>query len=311
MNEIQRTQRQGYKNLISIAVIGVAVYIGFEPLIELVPDGVAKSVISSSFGAIFVIILTMYLLNKQTEIEQQSKKSEKVFDEKVHLYQDILKVMKDMMADGRITLDEMNRLPFSLIQLSMLGRNETIQSFREIYNLINLIYASQDNDTVVISDDDKQNIFRLLTIFAATCRNDLQITTETSDETLIEQTVSTLTSTGKKKRDYTKFVFNGKSLPKNRYLHAIVKDFVDSSGPLSLQDFTDLIPVDTEFKKGFWVELSQAEKLHEDSGYKRYFSRPDEVIMLNDASVCISNGTNQKETEQWIAFFNAKGIRTE
>ena len=71
---LKETRKKGSRTLISIAVIAVAVYIGFEPLISNVPDGVAKSVISSSFGAIFVIILTMYLLNKQTEIEQESKK---------------------------------------------------------------------------------------------------------------------------------------------------------------------------------------------------------------------------------------------
>ena len=79
MNKLKETQKKGNRTLLAIAVIGIAVYVGFEPLIKLVPEGVAQSVISSSFGAIFVIILTMYLLNKQTEIEQESKKGEKVY----------------------------------------------------------------------------------------------------------------------------------------------------------------------------------------------------------------------------------------
>ena len=74
MSKLKQTQRQGFRTLIAIGIIGVAVYLGFTPLFELVPDGVPKAVISSSFGAIFVIVLTMYLLNKQTEIEQESKK---------------------------------------------------------------------------------------------------------------------------------------------------------------------------------------------------------------------------------------------
>ena len=105
--------------MIAFTVIAVAVYIGFEPLIKFVPDGVAKSVISASFGAIFVIILTMYLLNKQTEIEQESKKSERVFDEKVKLYQMILDIVRDMMMDGKISKEEINKLPFPLIRLGM------------------------------------------------------------------------------------------------------------------------------------------------------------------------------------------------
>ena len=46
---LKETRKKGSRTLISIAVIAIAVYIGFEPLIANVPDGVAKSVISSSF----------------------------------------------------------------------------------------------------------------------------------------------------------------------------------------------------------------------------------------------------------------------
>ena len=83
------TRKQGWLTLISLVIIAVAVSIGFSPLFELIGDGIASRVIGSSFGAIFVIILTMFLLNKQTEIEQESKKSERVFDEKVKIYQEI------------------------------------------------------------------------------------------------------------------------------------------------------------------------------------------------------------------------------
>ena len=92
MNKLQSTRKRGDRTLVAILIIGVAVYIGFTPLFELIGGGVAGAVIGSSFGAIFVIVLTMYLLNKQTEIEQETKKSERVFDEKVKLYQYILNI---------------------------------------------------------------------------------------------------------------------------------------------------------------------------------------------------------------------------
>ena len=61
MSKVKETRRQGWLTILAIAIIGVAVYLGFTPLYTLVPDGVPKAVISSSFGAIFVIVLTMYL----------------------------------------------------------------------------------------------------------------------------------------------------------------------------------------------------------------------------------------------------------
>ena len=67
MSKLNETRKAGQRTLIGIAVVGISVYLGFSPLFDLVQGGVTGAVIGSSFGAIFVIILTMYLLNKQTE----------------------------------------------------------------------------------------------------------------------------------------------------------------------------------------------------------------------------------------------------
>ena len=83
MNKLQQTRKKGVTTLIAISIIAVAVYFGFDPLFDRVGGGVAGAVVGASFGAIFVIVLTMYLLNKQTEIEQESKKSERIFEQKI------------------------------------------------------------------------------------------------------------------------------------------------------------------------------------------------------------------------------------
>ena len=81
MSKLTEAKKSGQRTLIAIVIIGLSVYMGFTPLYELVQGGVTGAVIGSSFGAIFVIVLTMYLLNKQTEIEQETKKSEKIFSQ--------------------------------------------------------------------------------------------------------------------------------------------------------------------------------------------------------------------------------------
>ena len=78
MSKLTETKKSGQRTLIAIMIIGLSVYMGFTPLYELVQGGVTGAVIGASFAAIFVIVLTMYLLNKQTEIEQETKKSEKI-----------------------------------------------------------------------------------------------------------------------------------------------------------------------------------------------------------------------------------------
>ena len=121
MRKINQTRKKGTQAVALLLIIGISVYIGFTPLFELVNGGVAGAVIGASFGAIFVIILTMYLLNKQTEIEQESKKSERVFEEKVELYKNIIENSRKMYSDGKISADELSILPFELIKLQMMA----------------------------------------------------------------------------------------------------------------------------------------------------------------------------------------------
>ena len=142
----------------------------------------------------------MFLLNKQTEIEQESKKSERVFDEKVRIYQKILDITRDMLVDGSLTKEEINRLPFPVIRLQMLSDDDVIKSFQEVFDKLNEIYSSEDQDTVQIQDDDKNEIYELLSNFAGECRKDLEISNTETDPQIKKKTVKTISDSGKKKR---------------------------------------------------------------------------------------------------------------
>jgi len=326
MNKLNQTKQQGKRTLIAISIIAVSVYIGFEPLIRFTPDGVAKSVVSASFGAIFVIILTMYLLNKQTEIEQESKKSERVFEEKVQLYQSMLNTVGEMLMDGKISKEEINKLPFPLIRLSMLGRDETIEAFKDVNKKLNEIYSSKDDDDVVLRDEEKQSVYQLLAKFASKCRLDLEVGDEAADE-LIKSTVDTITTTGKKNKDMTKYSFDGVELPKNHYIYQVIKNFVSDNPKLTLEDFNNKVPANSSGRKNLWVSYDDAMEHFKKTRYARYFisssqksgRRPDDeiiegkdmVLKLIDAEICISAGQNNTETLYLIDLFKKNNIRTE
>ena len=90
VKNIEETRKQGIKILMILGVVGIVVFFGYGPLFDLVGGGIPGRVLGATFGSIFAILMTMFLLNKQTEIEQESKKSERVFDEKVYLYKNII-----------------------------------------------------------------------------------------------------------------------------------------------------------------------------------------------------------------------------
>lgn len=324
---LKETRRQGWMTLLALLIIACAVYLGFTPLFNLVKGGVAGGVIGSSFGAIFVIILTMYLLNKQTEIEQESKKSERVFDEKVRLYQQILDITRDMLIDGNLTEEEINRLPFPVIRLQMLGADETISSFQKVFEKLNSVYAKEEGKSIKIEEDDKTEIFQMLSNFASVCRKDLGISDEEVSEEIKKETNQAIANSGKKERDYSKYSFDGIELAKSRYVLSVISSFVKENPDMSLNDFEKVFnrtpPEFNGTRKGefeIWKTYDEAIELHKlKPKYTRYYvtkggdylSDKDLVLKLKDEEICISNGWDLRGITYFIKMIKQKGIRSE
>jgi hypothetical protein len=324
---INQTQKQGWLTLFALVIIAFAVSIGFTPLFELIEDGIAARIIGSSFGAIFVIILTMFLLNKQTEIEQESKKSERVFDEKVKIYQKILDICSDMLMDGNLTQDEINRLPFPLLRLHMLADDTVIETFQKVFNKLNDIYKSDpEAEEVEIQKEEKNEIYQLLSNFSSECRKDLEISNIQINEKIKNETANTISqANSRKKNDQTKFKFDGKILPKNQYVYSVVTNYLKENPQLTLDQFKNSVFDRNSYgRKGQWEgwkTYKEVMDLHYNgSGAHRFYvseiakdieKNKDKVIKLIDEEICLANTWGIKNMKPFIDDMNAKGIRTE
>ena len=294
-NKLDATRSQGVKILIILAVVGVVVFFGFGPLFEFVGGGIAGRVVGATFGSIFAILMTMFLLNKQTEIDQESKKSERVFDEKVVLYKNILDLAKNMLEDSQIDLKEFQALPFTMIQMQMVGGDEAIRVYTQFFEKINEIYAADENDDVKIPESQIQQVFSLLSRFSVQCRVDLGISDTPVDESIFARTISAVELSGaaiKGKKDTSKYSFNGESLPKGRLVLTVVKDYVEKNPKTNFDDLKKAFPNEWFNKSGkgaVFFCFFDAEKLFKDKGHKRHFFKEDEVVELTDEVVAVSN----------------------
>ena len=91
-------------------------------------------------------------------MKQESKRGERVFDEKVKLYQSILTTLEDIIKDDQITKSEFSRLPFPMMRVQMLGGDDTIEAFERIYQQLNAVFErDEENDEVEITDDEKED----------------------------------------------------------------------------------------------------------------------------------------------------------
>ncbi len=159
-------------SILMILLVAIASFISFQPLFKKLTDNAAQQFASGIFGSIIASILTMFLLKKQTEVEDLEGKKQKVFDEKISLFNEILENFDKIFEDRIITKEELSRLEFLLIQLTMFASDETIQKFKEIYQYI----VSNDRkrtfdgriflDSLAMNDKDGQNlIFGLASLF--------------------------------------------------------------------------------------------------------------------------------------------------
>ncbi len=286
MSKIKETRKAGTKTLIAIAIIGVSVYIGFDPLFDKVGGGVPAQVLGASFGAIFMIVLTMYLLNKQTEIEQESKKSEKVFEEKVKLYKSMLATTKEMLRDGKVSSEETTELSFSMIELQMVGADETINAFSSVLDKINKIFNQQVGDHVDLEDVERVDILRLLSVFAQKCRVDLGINESELKEEIFEKTFSEIEEAIKGKKDTTKYNFKeNKNLGKGRLVLAVVKDYVENNPEISFEELLLVFPSELRSVYGVFARTEEVEEKHQ----VRYFMKDADRIALSDSTIAVCN----------------------
>ena len=298
MSKVDDTKKQGMKILVILVLVGFVVFFGYGPLFDLVGGGIPGRVLGATFGSIFAILMTMFLLNKQTEIEQESKKSERVFDEKVVLYKNILGMSKEMLEDGQLDTKEILALPFTLIKMQMVGGDEAIKIYTSFFEKINDIYEASEDEVVTIPESEKQQVFSLLSRFAVQCRVDLGISDTPIDESIFARAISVVQQSDKAikgKRDTSKYTFNGKAFAKGRLVHAVVKDYVSKNPDTTFDELKKAFPDEWQAggaksgNRAVFVRLTDAEKLFEDKGHRRHFFKEGETIQLSDEVIAVSN----------------------
>jgi len=80
----------------AIIVLSIALYVGFDDLIAGAASGTARDTISAALAAIFVLITTMYMLNKQTDVEQEKEFKSVIFNKKFEIYDDVINIWQDI-----------------------------------------------------------------------------------------------------------------------------------------------------------------------------------------------------------------------
>ena len=183
-----------FTNLIVLATLTGLIFVGFKPLFEWAPIGISREILVAGIGALFVTLVTLILLDRQSETQrdllaQQSKdqaeqqekqkKNEMLYRSRITSYTHTVEQIKNMIKDNQLTLSNMNELPYALFNIQMLESDDsrTTESFTEVVKILNEIYKdSNDEEDVELETDDKHRLIQAMAQFSNDCRTDLNLT---------------------------------------------------------------------------------------------------------------------------------------
>lgn len=85
-----------------------------------------------------------------------------------------------------------------------------------------------------------------------------------------------------KGRDYTKYMFNGRTYGKAPLVRAVLQDHIDSGRVKDLSELNQHFPKDLQGRYGVFSLLEDAKNINEKYGYVRYYTKPDDIRRLLD-----------------------------
>lgn len=177
------------KNALFVFLIAFSAFLAFEPLFEHLGQKAAQEFAAAIFGTIFAAVITMVLLSKQTETEEEKNRSDKVFEQKLLLYNEVMNTLqnffeKDDNEEVKVTQKEILEIEFLLARMMMVGSEKTIIEFKAFYDTVTNNY-SPDTGLLHLSPTDKQIVFR----FADYCREELGLSEQNIEKNILEDIV--------------------------------------------------------------------------------------------------------------------------
>jgi len=90
-------------------------------------------------------------------------------------------------------------------------------------------------------------------------------------------------------KDYTKYLFNGKQYSKSRLVLAIVQSYVESHPQVSYAELKEVFPNDLQKpgSYGVFTSIDKAERVFEETGYYRYYIKPEDLVKVRDETIAV------------------------
>ena len=146
-------------NLIGLVIISIAAFFGFGAIFSQMQLNIGAQASSAAFAALFILLSTKFLMDKESENKLKAEKEIKVFDDNLKDYKMASQKMLDIMENNTITEKELHVLMHSHADLIILGHVSAIEASSNFIKICqNILLESFGKSEVIDSRNHAYNI---------------------------------------------------------------------------------------------------------------------------------------------------------
>lgn len=139
--------------LIGIIFISFGAFLGFGSLFRESGLNIGVEALTAAFGALFIILSTKFLMDRENQNEIANKRSEKVFQLRIEELQQSIKLLKNL-DEHNLTLSALSDLQAQSRKLALCCSRDTIQSFSEVHQkCIDIFFSSLEKSSTNADQD--------------------------------------------------------------------------------------------------------------------------------------------------------------
>ena len=171
-------------SFILLIALALVVFVGFKPLFEYAPEGISQEVLVAGIGALFVTLISLFLLEQQASQAKENLLRERKLGE----YFTAVKLVRDGVADNVLSQDELNKIKFGILTLQLVGGPAAVAAYSKVFERMNDIfekesqYLSDDSPPFLLLDDHSPELFKLVQDFSNECRLDMNLLPISDDD---------------------------------------------------------------------------------------------------------------------------------
>ena len=110
-------------------------------------------------------------------------------------------------------------------------------------------------------------------------------------------------------KDTSKFLFNNTVYGKNRLVLSVVISYVEDHPNVSFAELKKLFSDDLQGSYGVFMSYEKANQIFINSGYKRHFIEPDDIIQLSDEKIAVCTQWGKRNINKFLSKAKKIGLK--